>query len=216
VEVQAQQAQALTQALVTLNARLRRSGPGEQAQLLDQLLDLAAARQELLGALIADSPGEVLKTALPERLAEAMPSEVQSFLEQWQEIEGELQVFHVDAEDPAESRYVYVLETLFGERFSLHFAKPPPGLLSGTPVGVTGLLLDGADAEDATGTDGAIALDSADSGLTILECCDATGTTAAATAGPELPNTFGEQSTLVRSPWSDLTAFRRHFRTLNN
>ena len=66
-----------------------------------------------------------------------MPSEVQSFLEQRLEIEGELQVFHVDAEDPAESRYVYVLETIFGERFSLHFAKQPPGLI----YAVVGLIL---------------------------------------------------------------------------
>ena len=195
-EAQAQQAQALTQALVTLNARLRRSGPGERGQLLGQLLDLAAARQELLGALIADQPGEVLKTALPERLASAMPSEVQGFLEQRQEIEGELQVFHVDAEDPSQSRYVYVLETVFGERFSLHFAAQPPGLLSGTPVGVTGLLLAGVEAEDFAATDGAIALESAETGVTTLECCNGTGAAAAA-AGPELPNTFGEQRTAV-------------------
>ncbi len=105
-QAQAAQAQALTQALVTLNARYRETGPSAGAHLLDQLLDLAAERQELLAALIAAAPGEALKTALPVKLRRGMPAEVQTFLEQWQEVEGELEVLHVGHEDPGQSRYL--------------------------------------------------------------------------------------------------------------
>ena len=142
VQAQAAQAQALTEALVTLNARYRGADPSAGDHLLDRLLDLAAERQELLAALIAAAPGEALKTALPVKLRRGMPAEVQTFLEQWQEVEGEIEVLHVDHEDPGQSRYLYFLTTDFGERFSLHFAAEPPGLLSGTAVRAGGLLLE--------------------------------------------------------------------------
>ena len=171
----AAEAQALTQALVALNRRYQADGG---ANLERQLVDLAADRQAVLAELIATAPGEVLKVALPAGLAAAMPEAVQAFLEQRREIDGELQVFHVDHEDPSQSRFVYVLETTFGERFSLHFAADPPGLVSGAAIGVSGLLFEGVDAEDVTETDGAVILDTGDSSIELL----------ARTAAPPTPS----------------------------
>ena len=95
-QAQAAQAQALTQALVSLNARYRALGPGAGEHLLAQFLYLAAERRELLAVLIAAAPDEALTTALPVQLTRFMPAEVQSFIEQWQEVEGEVEVLFVD------------------------------------------------------------------------------------------------------------------------
>ncbi len=189
-------AQALTVTLVALNARYRAQGPDEGAILKTQLIDLAAERKANLAALIATAPGEVLKAAIPARLGRSMPAEVQTFLEHRRNLEGELQVRHQDYTDPARSRFAYILETKFGGRFSLHFATNPPALQSGTTVGVTGLLFDGVETDEFANTDGSVVVESGKANVLILECCDGDGGGGAAQA-PELPNTFGAQSTVV-------------------
>ena len=198
VQSEALQAQALTQALVAVKSRYQKLGANDGGELLGQLTELAAARQELLASLIGTAPGEVLKTALPGGISTGMPAAVQAFLEQRLELEGTLRIFHVDDEDPSQSRYVYVLETLFGENFSLHFAANPPGLSSGTPVIVSGLLFDGVLAEDFIETDGAVVLESGDTSLENLAADGATtNATAEGAATLQLQHTFGEQRTAV-------------------
>ncbi len=97
----------------------------------------------------------------------------------------------------AQSHYLYLLKTDSGERFSLHFAHHPPGLLSGTKVRARGLVLAGVRAKDAGEADGAIALDGSGTSLEILEVGGSGGTSSSETTAAVLPNTFGAQKTVV-------------------
>jgi uncharacterized repeat protein (TIGR01451 family) len=164
-------AENLTQDLVAKNARYHRASPAEQVQLLNDLLTVAADRQQLLASLIEDNPGEVLRVALPAAIRGSLPPVVQAYIEQEVEIEGELEVQVEDRDDG--HRYRYFLDAA-SERFSLHFAADPPtDLLTGSHVRVNGVEVDGA-----------LALSS--------------GSTSVQTLAPAaLPNTFGAQKTLV-------------------
>lgn len=192
------EAEELTHALATLNARYQQGRPAERPGLLDDVIGAAAQRHQILTALIEENPGEVLRLALPDSVRAGMPAAVQEFLEQRQELEGEIEVLHVDYKDAKQSHYVYLLKMEFGERFSLHFAHHPPGLLSGTHVRVHGLMLHDVKARDAGGTDGAVAVEDGTTSVETLEAggiSGTDGTTAALTT--VLPNTFGAQKTLV-------------------
>ncbi len=175
---------ALTRSLVGLNTAYRQASPAARPQALQQLLDVAAERQALLAQLIEDNPGSVLRTALPARVRAGIPDEVQALLEQRLELEGELEVLYEDYPDGSH-RLRHFLKA-YGERISLHFKAPPPGLLSGTPAQVSGVLLDNAMAVES-GQDDILTL-AADGG--------GDGGSNGGTPAP-LPNTFGEQRTLV-------------------
>jgi hypothetical protein len=186
------QAEGLTRALVALNNRIQRAPASERALLLDELLNVAIARYKLLASLIGEDPTVVLRLALPERARARMPAEAKEFLEQHVELEGTLGVLYEDYENAA--RLVHTLER-FGERFSLHFADFPTGLLSGTEVRARGVVLwTGTGSE--TAPVGAMALESGEDGIETLACCNADGG-AGAPAVAQLPNTFGEQRTLM-------------------
>jgi len=182
----AAQAQALTQALVGRSAR---------GASLAELRALAEERRDLLAALIEEAPGEAIKTALPAGLRGRLPAEIQDLVEQRLALEGELEVYHVDGEDPRDSRYVHVLKTSLGDRVSVHFAQGMPSLLSGTEVRAQGVYFDGLQVGDDA-TAGAIVLgDGAD--LEVLACCDGTSGSTGGGSTTIAPNTFGEQRTLV-------------------
>ncbi|MGH8532196.1 MAG: NEW3 domain-containing protein [Gammaproteobacteria bacterium] len=191
------QAEALTQSLTAQHARYQGADAGVRAQALGDLLEVAAERHELLAGLIEKDPGEVMRLALPEAHRAGMPAEVQEFLEQGLELEGMLEILHVDYQDPAQSHYVYLLKTDSGERYSLHFAHHPPGLLSGAKVRAHGLVLFGAKARDAGETDGAVAVEDGETSVELLEAGGSknTGTNSGTTS--VLPNTLGAQKTLV-------------------
>ncbi len=114
-----------------------------------------------------------------------MPAEVQVFIEQRLELEGELEVMYEDYVNGSH-RLRHTLKAN-GERISLHFKSPPRGLLSGTPARVSGVLVDDAMAVES-GEDDILmlALDGGADG----------GTDDADTPAP-VANTFGEQRTLV-------------------
>jgi hypothetical protein len=120
---QALEAERLTQSLVAQQARYHGADAGVLPQAVGDLLEVAAKRHDVLAALIEKHPGEVLRLALPEAERTGMPAEVQELLEQRLELEGELEVLHVDYEDPAQSHYLYLLTTELGERYSLHFIR---------------------------------------------------------------------------------------------
>jgi len=129
--------ESLTHTLVALTVRYQLADPSEQAQLLGDLLTVAAARQQLLVELLEDDPGEVLRLALPANLRTSLPPAVQVYVEEEVETEGTLEVLHEDR-DPG-SRYLYFLEAVAG-RFSLHFAADPPTHLeTGSQVRVRGV-----------------------------------------------------------------------------
>jgi hypothetical protein len=177
-------AEALTHSLVGLNTAYQKAAPAAKAQALQQLIDATVERQAMLAELVKTDPGAVLRTAIPARVRKGMPAEVQAFIEQRLELEGELEVMYEDYADGS-YRLRHTLKAN-GERISLHFKSPPPGLLSGTPARVSGVLVDNAMAVES-GEDGILmlALDGGPDGGT-------NGGTV-----PELPNTLGEQRTLV-------------------
>ena len=177
-------AEAMTMALAGLNNAYQKAAPSARSRALQRLLDTAAERQALLMELIEDDPGAVLRTAVPARIRNGMPAEVRAFVEQHVDLEGELEVKYEDYADGSH-RLRHFLDN-GGDRISLHFKAQPPGLLSGTPAQVRGVLLDGTMAvESGEGDVLTLALDGG-----------ADGGTNGGTA-PELPNTLGEQRTLV-------------------
>ncbi len=162
-------AESLTQDLVALSMRHQLADPAEQAQLLRNLITVASERQQLLAALVADDPGEMVRVALPADLRAGLPAAVQALVEEEMEVEGELEVLHEDW--VSESRYLYFLKTA-GQRFSLHFAADLPETLSGARVRVRGVHVNGA-----------LALGSSQGSVQTLSSA--------------VPNTFGAQQTLV-------------------
>jgi VCBS repeat-containing protein len=190
-----QEAEALTQTLVGLALSLARVEAGDRVRIHDRMVVLAAQRKGLLAELTVEDPAEVLRLSLPVHLRDAMPFAVRQHLERQVEIEGALEVIYIDAEDPSRSRLVYFLETYDGERISLHFAKEPPAVHSGTDVRAKGLLLEGPGPGDVRKTAGSMVLESGDGGLLVLG--DGGDPIAARAAALELNNTFGEQKTVV-------------------
>ncbi len=181
-------AEALTRSLVGLNTAYQKAGPAAKSRALQQLVDATVERQALLAELIESDPGAVLRVAIPERVRSRMPAEVQAFIEQRLVLEGELEMMYEDYTDGSHS----LLHTLKadGARISLHFKSAPPGLLSGTPAQVSGVLIDGA-----------MAVEFGEEDVLILSCCTDSDPgvelSSELSSMQVLPNTLGEQRTLV-------------------
>jgi hypothetical protein len=172
-------AQGLTEALVRLNTQYQLADGGNQGRLLGQLLQVAAARRQLLEALVESDPGEVLRVALPPTIAASLPGPVQRYVEEEVEVEGTLEVLHEDRDD-GRDRYLHFLDTPAGERLALHFAGEAPELPTGTGVRVRGVRVGGTLA--APGGNGGGTTSSSGSVTTVSTIA---------------PNTFGDQKTLV-------------------
>lgn len=149
---------------------------------------------EMLADLIDKNPAEVSRLVVPDEARAVLPVDTQNLIEGRQEVEGKLQVLHLDYKDPGQSHYLYLLEGDSGEHISLHFAKPPPRLLSGARLRAKGLLFRGLKVRDAGEMDGAMLLDDESTGVQILEAGGSATTAATSTV---LPNTVGEQKTVV-------------------
>jgi len=176
--------EALTHSLVGLNNAYQKAAPSAKSQALQKLIDATVERQAQLAELIKTDPGAVLRTAIPARIRNQMPAEVQAFIEQRLELEGELEVMYEDNKDGSH-RLLHTLRA-DGERVSLHFKSPPPSLLSGTMAQVNGVLLGDA-----------MAVESGEEDILTLACCTDPGASATASTMPALPYTLGEQRTLV-------------------
>ncbi|MCI0409003.1 MAG: M12 family metallo-peptidase, partial [Acidobacteria bacterium] len=159
----------LTGTLHTLTIQQRGAAVDGQARLSGDLLSVAARRHQLLSAIIQDDPGAVLRAAVSAEFRAGLPPEVQTFVEEEVDLEGELEVLHEDREDG--SRYLHFLK-VNEERFSLHFAAHPPTLQTGARVRVRGIRVERA-----------LALESGSTGVESLASV--------------LPNSFGEQRTVV-------------------
>jgi hypothetical protein len=173
----------MTHRLAALLSRYHRAGPAEQAQLKDDLLNLAAHRQQLLVSLIEDDPGEVLRLTLPKHLLAKVPAGLEEYIEQWIELEGVLEVFYECDEQTGRLRHFLNAN---GGPFPLHFKSHPPQVKTGARVRVNGMYIDGG-----------MALESGDTSVEIL-ALDGNGSgDDNTTTGAHLPNTVGEQRTLV-------------------
>lgn len=204
---QASEAAQRTQSIVTMAKQYRRAVAEEKADLLEQMVALALERQQLLLQLVEDNPGAVLRVALPAKLRAQLPEEARFYVEQRLELEGTLEVLVEDYENGSQ-RLRHALRTELGEQFSLHFASPPPSLVSGKRVRVGGAVVDPVD--DA-GPNGAVAVLSGDENVQFLDPDGAPGDDATGTSAAPLDNTFGPQRTVVllvnfpqrlEEPWS--------------
>jgi uncharacterized repeat protein (TIGR01451 family) len=163
-------AEEATRNLVALNAEYQLAGPAERGRLLQSLLDVAATRQQLLAALIDDEPQVVLRVAMPSDVRAGLSPEVQAFVEEDTEAEGEVEVLVEDRDTGSVTHYA--LKAQDGTRLSLHFAADPPKLLTGSRVRVRGVRVASA-----------LALESGNTSVQALSVA--------------LPNTFNAQPTLV-------------------
>jgi hypothetical protein len=177
-------AEALTRSLVGLNTTYQKAAPAAKSKALQQLIDATVERQALLAELIKTDPGAMLRTAIPARIRNQMPAEVREFIEQRVDLEGELEVIYEDYADGSH-RLRHTLKA-DGERISLHFKAQPPGLLSGTPAKIHGVLLGDAMAVES----------GEDDILTLALDGEADGGSNNGVSAPA-PNTFGEQRTVV-------------------
>jgi Gametolysin peptidase M11 len=160
----------LTDALIRLHGEHTRAAEWQQSPILMKMQNVARSRRQILLARMRSNPGAALQAALPEAVSRRFPAPVRELIEEEAELEGDLEIIHEDR--PRQSRFHYTLRSL-GADYSLHFRKNPPAhLRTGARVRVRGIKL--ADA---------VALESGSESVFAL-----------ATA---LPNTFGEQRTLV-------------------
>lgn len=162
--------EGLTSSLVSLNVQHGKAPASTKASVLAKLQKVAAARNQLLASLIDENPEAVLKVALPAAHRRSLPASVQSYVEEEVELDGDIEILHEDRSKG--SPYHYRLKTSAHE-FSLYFVKDPPThLTTGTKVRVHGVRVNEA-----------LALQSGSGGVQALSSV--------------LPNTFGEQRTLV-------------------
>lgn len=180
---QQRSAEALTQQLIGLSTAYDHASPTARSKALEDLVAAATKRRDLLAGLIDSDPELVLRVALPAAVRTRMPVEVQSYMEQHVELGGELEVIYKDYPDGTASLHHFLNAN--GKRVALHFKTVPPGLLTGTTVSATGVLLDDA-----------MALESGEQILTLAADGGSDGGSNGGTPAP-VPNTLGEQRTLV-------------------
>ncbi len=164
-------AEHLTRTLSDLNLQLWGAAAAEGARASGDLVSVAATRHRLLSEIIQDDPGAVLRAAIPGGLRAGLSLEVQPYVEEEMDAEGELEVLHEDRHDE-NSRYIYFLRISKDQRLSLHFAAHPPTLHTGSWVRVRGVRVGRA-----------LALESGSASVESLAAI--------------VPNTFGEQRTIV-------------------
>jgi hypothetical protein len=175
---QRSQVQELTTSLVTLNQQYQAAEKPVQEVMLDNLLEVAIARQAKLAALIEEDPQAVLQVALPKNLRAALPRSIRNSVEQQVAVDGELEVIYEDYE--TESRLLHFLK-VGDDRLSLHFAgEAPTGYMTGSKVRVEGVRVGNAVALES-GNESLKAASGGVQPMTMTIC----------------PNTFGEQKVLV-------------------
>lgn len=222
---QKQQIENLTLQLSSLIASYQNAPIKSQDEFIPQIIALAKQRKRLLLETIEHDPGIALNIALPKHLFQMLPDTIQSQLEQDVEIEGELKFIYVDHENSKLNPYAFFLETPSGQLFTLHFVNRPKGLLSGRQIRVHGLALFPSTNENTDGSDGDLILNNEQS---ILLLTSEESSTVTSTASPTtiLPNTLGDQKTLVmlvnfqndalNKPWTAEQAQNMVFNTVSD
>src|SRR3990167_9305922 len=199
--VDRQQAAALTEQLLKLQQRLDKAGSAERPRLLLQLEQQAAQRQQLLAELAEHDPAAALRASLPEVQQNKLARQLLDTLERPLQVEGTLEVRYEDFPDGSH-HLRHFLETPFGERFELSFAKDAPRHGNGKRVRLDGVLFGQAQA----GRDGVLALEDGDSGVVWLDNAGS-NTTLDGSVVPSVEYSLGEQrSLMILVNFSDNTA----------
>ncbi|WP_440878571.1 Ig-like domain-containing protein [Vibrio natriegens] len=188
-----QNAQANTKALMNAMAAYQNATKSEKSNYLNKMISLAEERQQLLTELVKSSPASVASVAITTEEQQGMPKEVKKLLEQEQVLEGELEVFYEDYEDHSKSRLHHVLKTADGS-VELHISNHAnvKSLQSGLKVRAKGWKF-----EEIGENSELLMLEDSQQSLTIMADGSSVSTTTVSTTTSTLPNTLGEQATLV-------------------
>ena len=133
-------AKDLTLTLLKLSKQYDGASEEEKPGLLQKIVGLAQQRKFTLVSMIESDPGTVLEVSLPNDLKQQMPLQAHEHIEEFVDLEGELQVLHSDDFDTGDSRLYHFLHSPAGE-ISLHFVGDAPFLNSGSSVLVHGVLI---------------------------------------------------------------------------
>ncbi len=176
---QRNQVQELTTSLVTLNQQYQAAEKPVQEVMLDNLLEVASARQVKLAALIEEDPQAVLQVALPKNLRANLPRSIRNQVEQHVELDGELEVLCQDGETA--SRLLHFLK-VGDQHLGLHFAdSAATNYLTGAKIRVKGVRVGDH-----------LALESSKESIN-----DSVNGSVQPMAMSVVPNTLGEQKVLV-------------------
>ncbi|UTW13426.1 Ig-like domain-containing protein [Marinobacterium rhizophilum] len=187
VEQRGSMATEQTAALLASFAQWQRAERGDKLARVQQLLDLAEGRRDLMLELMGSEAQQVLDAALSDATLRTMPAEVRDLLERPVELEGELEAVYEDGEEGGSKLRQYI-KTAFGERFELHITGNGHSVLSGQQASLKGLLFPPGEKARKGGD---VVLESGD-----LLIMGATSGDNNGTAGP-LPNTLGERKVAV-------------------
>lgn len=204
-------AEKLSLDLPGMNASYRAATASEKSARLQAIIAAAAERRTLLASIIERNPGTVLRMALPSKVRSGMPAQVHAYLEQSQQLQGELEVRIEDHSD-GKARQRHFLNVA-GQKVALHFASVPPALQTGSMVKVRGVLVGDS-----------MALETDETSLALLTSSGTTTSTATAST-TTLANTLGEQRTLAilvnfqndptNHPWTTTAAHDMVFGTVS-
>ena len=119
-------------------------GIEKRKALLEKLKGLALERQGRLLKEMEKEPGMFLLHAFPKEVRGNLPSEIRPLIEEHLQLRGELTVLRVDDFEKKISQVFYHLTTedASPKTYTLHFAKDPPQLLSGSKILAKGVRLD--------------------------------------------------------------------------
>jgi len=139
-----QEVRTYTNHLLQAAKKFERANENEKKPFLEYMTDLASKRKDRLLKLLETDPEEFLLESLPSNVRKRLPGEVQNLMEQEVELDGELTVLYADDLDAHQSQLIYEL-TGKGksekQKYTLHFAGDPPGLLTGSIVHAKGISL---------------------------------------------------------------------------
>ncbi len=215
INQQRQQIAKLTAELNRLLQSYRRASTDEQSQIEQQLNTLASDRQQLLGKVVESDPETVLKYALPDKVKQQFPTQVQKKFEQWVHAQGELEIYFEDHEQEKNHRLHFYLKQE-DKRFQLAMAGDKhPHARSGQSVRVQGVLIN-------AGNKPVIATSSEQ----LMLAADGSGDPDTSSAPTTLEYTTGEQRTAVflinfqdkpgEKPWAVADMHERFFTQISD
>jgi len=184
-----------TLALANLMRDYRKASKVNKQNIKRELIALATERQALLAELIATDPAAAVRAVLPVSVRKGMPEDVKAMLAEKRELQGDLEVTYEDYEDESKSRLRHTLITDSG-RIELHLPvnANAAALQTGVKVRAKGWLFNDNRKDSKTTTD--LVLNDEPESLLLL-ADGSTTTTSFASTTTVLPNTLGEQKTLV-------------------
>ncbi|KKQ94750.1 MAG: Peptidase M11 gametolysin [candidate division CPR2 bacterium GW2011_GWC1_39_9] len=123
---------------------------------INNLRKITEDRKKLFKELVDTDPDQALKSAIPDKLKSKFPKEIQNSLETNATVEGKYEIYHADAKDPKQSRYMRYLISNDGKQYKINFAGNMPNIATGQKIKIKGKKIDNvvvADNSDNKGVE---------------------------------------------------------------